>query len=464
MPVTAIVLAAGEGTRMKSNHPKVMHKVLDKPLAWWVVDAARKAGIERIVLVVGNGAEEVRSYFADEKDVEFVEQAKRLGTGHAVRVVRDALGGFSGPVVVLNGDLPLVRPQTIESLVEATRAGHNACALLTMTPPDVSGYGRVLIEGGGVRAIIEDKDCTPEQRATLLECNAGAYCFCGERLSSNIDKLTNDNVQGEYYLTDMVGIYVGTGEPVSAVHCDDYEELLGVNDRVQLAQVTKIMQRRINEGLMRSGVSMLDPDQVWVGPEATVGKDTVLLPQTFLWGKTSVGEACTVGPNSRLEDATVGDNCTVNETVIVDSAIDDDVDCGPRAYLRGHTHLLRGAKAGTHVELKNSVVGEGSKVPHLSYIGDTQMGAGVNIGGGSITCNYDGVHKSHTTIGDGAFIGSDTMMVAPVNIGAGAITGASSCITHNVPDDALAIERSQQTNVEGYAIARRERLGIKPRK
>jgi bifunctional UDP-N-acetylglucosamine pyrophosphorylase/glucosamine-1-phosphate N-acetyltransferase len=259
MPVTAIVLAAGEGTRMKSHHPKVMHKVLDKPLAWWVVDAARKAGVDRIVLVVGNGADEVRSYFADEKDVEFVEQTERLGTGHAVRVVRDALGGFAGPVVVLNGDLPLVRPETISSLVDATRAGHNACTLLTMTPPDVSGYGRVLIEDGSVRAIIEDKDCTPEQRATLLECNAGAYCFCGERLSTNIDKVTNNNAQGEYYLTDMVGIYVGMGEPVSAVHCDDYEELLGVNDRVQLAQVTKIMQRRINEGLMRSGVSSFSP-------------------------------------------------------------------------------------------------------------------------------------------------------------------------------------------------------------
>ena len=459
MPVTAIVLAAGEGTRMKSHHPKVMHKVLDRPLAWWVVNAARQAGIERIVLVIGNGAQEVRSYFADEKDVEFVEQTERLGTGHAVRVVKDALGSFDGPVVVLNGDLPLVRPETVRALVDRTREDHDACTVLTMTPPDVTGYGRVLLDDAGqVQAIIEHKDCTPEQRATLLECNAGAYCFCGKRLSANIDKLTNDNVQGEYYLTDMVGIYVGMGEPVTAVHCDDYQELLGVNDRVQLAQVTKIMQRRINEGLMRSGVSMLDPDQVWVGPEASIGMDTVLLPQTIVWGKTVVGEACTIGPNSRLVNATVGDNCTVDETVIVDSAIDDYVNCGPRAYLRRGAHFHKGAKAGTHVEIKGSEVGEGSKVPHLSYIGDARLGKGVNIGGGSITCNYDGKHKSHTEIGDHVFVGSDTMMVAPVTIGDNALVGASSCITKDVPAGALALERSKQTVIEGWADRYWDRL------
>ena len=457
MPVTAIVLAAGEGTRMKSRHPKVMHKLLDRPLVWWAVESARRAGIERIVVVVGNGAGEVRSYFEGDSDVEFVEQTERLGTGHAVRVVRDALGGFSGPVVVTYGDSPLVRPETISRLVEAGTSAHNACTVLTMTPPDPTGYGRILQEGGQVTGIVEEKDCTPEQRL-VRECNSGMYCFCGRRLSENIDRVGNDNVKGEYYLTDMVGIYHAMGEPVAALHCDDYTELLGVNDRVQLAEATKLMQRRINEGLMASGVTMLDPDQVWVGAEATVGRDTVLLPQTFIWGRTTVGRDCTVGPNSRLENATVGDGCTVDETIIVDSAIDDGVNCGPRAYLRGHTHLLRNAKAGTHVELKNSTVGEGSKVPHLSYIGDTAMGAGVNIGGGSITCNYDGVKKNRTSIGDGAFIGSDTMMVAPVSIGAGAITGASSCITEDVPAGALAIERSRQANIEGYADKRMARL------
>ncbi|MGI6230430.1 MAG: bifunctional UDP-N-acetylglucosamine diphosphorylase/glucosamine-1-phosphate N-acetyltransferase GlmU [Tractidigestivibacter sp.] len=463
MPTTAIVLAAGEGTRMKSKHPKVMHKLLDRPLVRWAVDSVRKAGAERVVVVVGKGADEVRAELADIPGLEFVEQKERLGTGHAVRCVRDALGAFEGPVVVTYGDSPLVRPETIKALIDANVSAHNACTVLTMTPPDPTGYGRIIQENGQVTAIVEEKDCTPEQRA-ITECNSGVYCFCGRRLSENLDKIGNDNANGEYYLTDMVGIYHQMGEPVAAQHCDDYTELLGVNSRTQLADATKLMQRRINERLMSEGVTMLDPSLVWVGPDVTVGQDTTLLPMTMLYGKTTVGEDCVIGPNSRLTNATVGNGCTVDETVIVESEIDDDVNCGPRAYLRGHTHLLKGAKAGTHVELKNSVVGEGSKVPHLSYIGDTQMGAGVNIGGGSITCNYDGVHKNHTTIGDGAFIGSDTMMVAPVNIGAGAITGASSCITGDVPADALAIERSKQANIEGYAAKRRERLGIKPRK
>lgn len=458
MPVTAIVLSAGEGTRMKSHHPKAMHKMIDHPLAWWVVDAARKAGAERIVVVVGNGADEVRDYFKNDDDIEFVEQTERLGTGHAVRVVRDALGGFMGPVVVLNGDLPLVRPQTITSLINATRAGHNACTLLTMTPPDPSGYGRVDIQDGQVRGIIEDKDCTPAQRAELLECNAGAYCFCGGRLTKNIDKLSNNNAQGEYYLTDMVGIYVGMGEPVAAVHCDDTEELLGVNNRVQLAQVSAIMQRRINEAHMYAGVSMLDPGSVWIGPNVTIGKDTEILPNTLLFENTTVGEGCLIGPGSRLVNAQVGNNCVVDETVILDSRIDDEVTCGPRVYLRGGAHLMRRAKAGTHVEIKGSTVGEGSKVPHLSYIGDATLGSNVNIGGGSITCNYDGKHKSQTVIGNHVFVGSDTMMVAPVTIGDNALIGASSCITQDVPAGALALERSRQTTIEGWADAYWDRL------
>ncbi|MDO5120386.1 MAG: DapH/DapD/GlmU-related protein, partial [Coriobacteriales bacterium] len=288
--------------------------------------------------------------------------------------------------------------------------------------------------------------------------NSGIYCFCGRRLSENIDKIDNNNVQGEYYLTDMVGIYRQIGEPVSALLAEDDSELLGVNSRVQLAQVTKIMQRRINESLMAAGVTMLDPSMVWVGPEVTVGQDTELLPMTMLWGKTSVGNDCVIGPNTRLTDVTVGDGSSVEETVGYQTVIDEDVTVGPRAYLRPGTHLCDRAHVGTHVEIKNSTIGEGSKVPHLSYIGDTTMGSGVNIGAGSITCNYDGVNKHRTTIGDGVFIGSDTMMVAPVSIGDGALVGASSCITTDVPADALSLERSEQRIVEGYAKMRREAL------
>ena len=459
MPMTAIILAAGEGTRMKSRHPKVMHKLLDRPLVSWVTRAARNAGADRIIVVVGNGAEEVRAHRASETDVECVEQAERLGTGHATRVAIEAAGVTEGPVVVLNGDLPLIEADTIRAFADSVADGEHACAILTMTPPDPFGYGRVeLAADGTVEHIVEQKDCTPEQDKNLLECNAGCYAFDGALLAKHIGEVGCDNAQHEYYLPDMVQILREHGHATTITHCDDYVEGLGVNSRVQLAELTELAQQKINRRLMASGITMLDPKTVWVGPDVTVGRDTELLPMTMLWGKTTIGEGNVIGPNTRLTDVTVGDNNSLEETVGVNVTFDDNITCGPRAYLRGGAHVLSGAHIGTHVELKNTVVGEGSKVPHLSYIGDCQMGAHVNIGGGSITCNYDGVHKSRTTIGDGAFIGSDTMMVAPVNIGAGAITGASSCITKDVPADALAVERSEQFMKEGYASKRLERL------
>ena len=459
MPMTAIVLAAGEGTRMKSRHPKVLHKLLDRPLVSWVTRAAREAGAERILVVEGHGADEVRAPLATEKDVECVEQAERLGTGHAVRVALEATGVDSGPVVILNGDLPLIEPATVRAFADAVADGSHAAAILTMTPPDPFGYGRVeLAADGTVTRVVEQKDCTPEQSATLVECNAGCYAFDGALLAAHVGEIGNDNAQHEYYLPDMVEILRGHGHATTVLHCDDYREGLGANNRVQLAELAAMARDRINVRLMEGGVTMLDPATTWVGPDVTVGRDTVLLPMTMLWGRTSVGEECVLGPNTRLTDCTVADDVTLEETVGVDVTIDEGVTCGPRAYLRGGAHVLAGAHVGTHVEIKNSVIGEGSKVPHLSYIGDCTMGAHVNIGGGTITCNYDGVHKSRTVIGDNVFIGSDTMMVAPVTIGDGAITGASSCITKDVPADALAIERSEQRIVEGFASRRLERL------
>ena len=459
MPMTAIVLAAGEGTRMKSRHPKVMHKLLDRPLVSWVTRAAREAGAGRIVVVVGHGADEVRAHLADEGDVECVEQAERLGTGHAVRVALEATGVSSGPVVVLNGDLPLVEPATVRAFADAVADGTHAAAILTMTPPDPFGYGRVeLAADGSVTRVIEQRDCTPEQAEALTECNAGCYAFDGALLAAHIGEVGNSNAQHEYYLPDMVEILRGHGHATTIVHCEDYREGLGANNRTQLAELTRLAQERINERLMDEGVSMLDPRTVWVGPDVTVGRDTVLLPMTMLWGSTTVGEECTIGPNTRLTNCTVADHVSLEETVGVDVTVERDVTCGPRAYLRGGAHVLEGAHVGTHVEIKNSTIGLGSKVPHLSYIGDCTMGAGVNIGGGSITCNYDGVHKNRTTIGDNVFVGSDTMMVAPVTIGDGALVGASSCVTRDVPADALYLERAEQRIVEGYASRRLERL------
>lgn len=450
MSVTAIVLAAGEGTRMKSNRPKVVHEVLGRPMVCWVVEAARQAGADRIVVVVGNGADQVRALFADDPSVECVFQRERLGTGHAVRVALEQAHLVDGQVLVLCGDTPLLRSETLAGLVDAARATPGG-ALLTMTYDDPTGYGRVMVDADGTaERIVEQKDCTAEEAACTV-CNAGVYCFDAALLTGHIGDLSCENAQGEYYLTDMVALLRAQGAPLAAVSCDrDPEELMGVNSRIQLAEATKAMQRRINRGLMTVGVTMLDPDQVWVGPDVEVGRDTELLPGTMLWGATRIGEGCIVGPNSRLTDTVVGDGCVIDETVACEAVLDNGVTCGPRAYLRPGAHLMDGSKAGTHVEIKNSTVGPNSKVPHLSYIGDCTMGADVNIGAGTITCNYDGKYKHPTTIGDGSFVGSDTMLVAPVNVGSGCTVGAGSVITADVPDGALAVERGVERIVKGW--------------
>lgn len=459
MPITAIVLAAGEGTRMKSRHPKVLHTLLDRPLVSWVTRAARLAGAERIVVVVGSGADEVRAHLAHEPGVECVEQTERLGTAHAVRIALEQTGIAAGSVVVLNGDVPLVEPATITQLA-ATIGDKTAAAVLTMKPDNPHGYGRVAVaDNGTVERIVEQRDCTPEEDATLLECNAGCYAFDGAALAAHIGEVGCQNAQNEYYLPDMVEVLARAGLRTERYCCEDPAEALGVNSRAQLAELTCLARTRINDRLMAEGVTMLDPSLVWVGPDVQVGRDATLLPLTMLWGSTTIGEGTVVGPNTRLTNCTVGENCSVDETVGISATLDSGVTVGPRAYLRPGAHLCDRAHVGTHVEIKNSTVGEGSKVPHLSYIGDTTIGSGVNIGAGSITCNYDGVNKHRTSIGDGAFIGSDTMMVAPVSIGTGALVGASSCITKDVPDGALAIERSDQRIVEGYATKRAERLG-----
>ena len=451
MGVTAIVLAAGEGTRMKSSRPKVVHEVLGKSMVRWVVDAARTAGVDRCVVVVGNGAEQVEALFAGDADVECVLQEQRLGTDHAVHDALEKTQVEDGQVLVLCGDTPLLRAETLKSLVDAAMSpAHEAGALLTMTYDDPTGYGRVMVaEDGCATAIVEQKDCTAEQ-ALVKTCNAGVYCFDAELLRAHISELTCENAQNEYYLTDMVGILRAHGAAMSAVDCPDAVELMGVNSRIQLAQASRAMQERINRTHMAAGDTMLDPTQVWIGPDVTIGRDTEILPGTMLWGDTHIGENCVVGPQTRLTDTRVGSGCVVDETVAVQAVIGNDVECGPRAYLRPGAHLCDGSKAGTHVEIKKSTVGKGSKVPHLSYIGDCTIGEGVNIGAGTITCNYDGKNKNATTIGDGSFIGSDTMLVAPVNIGSHCTVGAGSTITRDVPDGALAVERSEQTVKPGW--------------
>lgn len=453
MEAAAIVLAAGAGTRMKSKKPKVAHEILGKPLVRWVVDAANAAGATRVVSVVGHAREQVIPLV--EADTHLVVQTEQNGTAGAVAVCADALADFDGSLVVLSGDCPLITSETIARLVEVREQNDAAVVVLTMELDNPFGYGRIVRdEAGAVARIVEQKDATPEE-AAICECNSGFYCFDARALFDALKQVSNDNAQGEFYLTDVLEICRNAGRPVLALACDDAAECLGVNSRIQLAEATKLLQRRINGAHMAAGVTMTDPDQVWIGPDVVLGQDVELLPQTFLMGQTRVGEDSVIGPNTRLTDTVVGRGCTVDETVAVEARLDDGATAGPRAYLRPAAHLCEGAKAGTHVEIKKSTVGKGSKVPHLSYIGDTTIGDDVNIGAGSITCNYDGKKKHATTIGDGAFIGSDTMMVAPVNIGAGAIIGAGSTITKDVPADALGLTRPEQREFPGWAAKKR---------
>ena len=457
MEAAAIVLAAGAGTRMKSKKPKVAHEVLGKPLVRWVVDAAHAAGVSQVATVVGHAREQVIPLVEGDtrgSGAGSAERHGRRGAGLRRCVRRFRWLAF----VVLTGDCPLIKPETIARLAAqfATKA-NAAVVVLTMKLDDPTGYGRIIRdEAGQVERIVEQKDATPEQ-AAVNECNSGFYCFDARALFDALAQVSNDNAQGEFYLTDVLEICRNAGRPVLALATDDATECLGVNSRIQLAQVTKVMQRRINERHMAAGVTMVDPDQVWIGPDVEIERDVELLPQVMLMGATRVGEDSVIGPNTRLTDTCVGRGCTIEETVAIEVQIDDAATAGPRAYLRPGTHLCEGAKAGTHVEIKKSTIGRGSKVPHLSYIGDTTMGEGVNIGAGSITCNYDGKKKWPTTIGDNAFIGSDTMMVAPVTIGAGSIIGAGSCITKEVQPDALALTRPEQREVPGWAAKKRAR-------
>ena len=447
MGAAALILAAGEGTRMKSEYPKVAHAILGEPMVRLVVSAAREAGCERIVAVTGHRADVVEALI---EDVGTARQDEQLGTGHAVMCARDALSGISGSLVILSGDTPLIRPETIAELVRAREGAGAAVCVLTTRMDDPTGYGRVVRDAAGaVSGIIEHKDLAADQ-LELSEVNTGTYCFDAATLFEHLDKLGTDNAQGEFYLTDMISIFRDEGLIVSASLTDDPAETLGVNSRAQLAQAAKVMQRRINERHMRDGVTMIDPDLVWIAPRVTIGRDTVIEPMTFLMGATRVGERTHLGPSTRVFDSAIGDDSTVDASVLNQVVVGQGCAVGPVAYLRPGTVLEAGAKAGSSVEIKNSTVGEGSKVPHLSYIGDAQIGKDVNVGAGTITCNYDGTSKHPTVIEDGAFIGSDTMLVAPVRIGREAITAAASAITRDVPPGALGIERSEQRILLDY--------------
>ena len=447
--LTAIVLAAGESTRMRSKRPKVLHPLCGRPLIDYPVTAARALGA-RLVVVVGRGGELVKTAVEQQAEATFVEQTERLGTGHAVLQAKQACADGADVVLVLPGDMPLLSEGTLRRLVEHHRETGAAVTLLSVEAEDPTGYGRVVRDNGKPVAIVEHRDATADQRA-IREIGTSTYCFDARRLWPALDRVTPRNQQGEYYLTDVVKILRDEGHVIEAVVAEDRQEGLGVNDRKQLAELAAVMRRRILDRLMLAGVTVLDPASTHVDDTVDIGADTVLYPGVILEGRTSIGAECVVGPGCQVTASRLGDGvvlkpyCVLSEAVIEDGAM-----LGPFCHLRPLCHVGAGAKIGNFVEMKKSRIGRGAKVPHLSYVGDATLGAGVNFGAGAITCNYDGVKKSETKIGDGAFIGTNSSLVAPVTIGERAYVGAGSVITKDVPPGALAVTRAPQAVREGW--------------
>ena len=447
--LTAIILAAGEAKRMRSARPKVLHALCGRPLIAYPVSAARALGT-RVVVVVGRAADEVRASVAPEAAASFVEQKERLGTGHAVLQAHVACGDAPGTILVLPGDVPLLSEATLGRLVEHHVASRAAATLLTAKVADPTGYGRVVREQGRPIGIVENRDATAAQRE-IREIGTSVYCFDAQRFWPALAQVTPDNEQHEYYLTDVIGILHRQGERLEAVITEDPSECLGVNDRRQLAELGGIMRRRILDRLMAAGVTVIDPATTYVDDTVTIGMDTVLHPNVSLAGRTVVGAQCVVSAGCQVTDTTIADGVLLKPyCVLAESTVETGAQLGPFCHLRPLSHVGANAKIGNFVELKKSRIGRGSKVPHLSYVGDTQMGEGVNVGAGTITCNYDGAKKHETVIGDGVFVGTNSSLVAPLTIGEGAYVAAGSVITKNVPPGSLAVARGRQETREGW--------------
>jgi bifunctional UDP-N-acetylglucosamine pyrophosphorylase/glucosamine-1-phosphate N-acetyltransferase len=443
---------------MKSQVPKVLHTLCGRSMLGHALAAARELRPERLVVVAGHGRDQVTAEVARvAPGADVVVQERLGGTGHAVRMVTEALGEVLGHgiVVVTYADMPLLRAETLAALVREHATASNAVTVLTAHVGDPFGYGRIVRDSGGaLTEIVEEADATDEQRA-IDEINSGCYAFDGALLSGAIKRVATGNAQGQEYLTDVVAILRGDGYPVGAMTAADADEIQGVNDRVQLAQVRRALNDRVLADWMRAGVTIMDPATTWVDVDVTIGQDAVILPGTHLEGRTSVGPRARIGPGCVLTDTSVGEEAMVTFAVCRSAEVGPGASAGPYAYLRPGTQIGAGAHIGTYVELKNSTVGEGSKVPHLSYVGDADIGRDANIGAGTIFANYDGVAKHHSTVGDGAFIGSDSVLVAPVRIGDGAYTAAGSAISEDVPPGALGVARGRQHNSAGWTERRR---------
>lgn len=454
--VAAVVLAAGKGTRMKSGVVKVLHPAAGRPMISWPVDAARATGANPVVLVVGHQAEAVAAVFQGSSDIRTALQAEQLGTGHAVACARPALEGFAGTVLILCGDTPLLRPHTLQNLVAYHRQQGASLTVLTAEMPDPFGYGRIVRDAAGrVERIVEEKDATPAQRS-IREINSGIYCMEAGFLNANIGSISSDNAQQEFYLTDLVAIAAEKGLTCLGLAAGDADEIMGVNDRAQLAEAARILRRRINAGLMAGGVSLIDPELSYIDAGVSVGADSVIYPNCVISGGTTIGSGCTIEGNVSIANCTIGDNCHIKAGSVLEGAVvKQDVSVGPMAHLRPGTVLNDHVKIGNFVETKKAVMGAGSKASHLTYLGDAEIGRDVNIGCGTITCNYDGVNKHRTVIGDDVFIGSDVQLVAPVTVGRNSLVAAGTTVTADVPEDSLAIARVPQVNKVGWRLKKK---------
>jgi len=452
MELAAVILAAGKGTRMKSDLPKVLHRVCGQPMLGHVMNAVAEAGVTRTVVVAGFGARQVTDFVGN--SARAVLQEQQLGTAHALLQAEGELQDFPGDLLVVCGDTPLLKGSTLSKLVRYHRETGAAATLLTAEMADPTGYGRVIrAAGGSVSRIVEQKDASPEE-LRVKEINTGVYCFKVPGLFAALKEISPANAQGEYYLTDIIQIFVQRGLTVQAVALSDDQEVQGINDRIQLSQAEGVLRRRVLEKLMAEGVTVMDPNNTYVDQGVEVGRDSIILPFTFLQGGTKIGCGCIIGPGCNITDCVIGDQVEIQYTVAKESRIGSHSAIGPYAYLRPGTVLGEQVKVGDFVEIKKSTVGRGSKIPHLSYVGDAVIGEKVNVGAGTITCNYDGKNKYQTILEDGAFIGSNTNLVAPVKVGQGSVIAAGSTITKDVPPGALGVARERQTNLPEWAKKR----------
>jgi len=444
------VLAAGKGKRMKSSLPKVLHPILGKAVISYVIDAIKRVNPERTFVVIGHGSEEIEKTLNSYR-LEYVIQSEQLGTGHAVLSAKDVLKGFNGHILVLNGDSPLVRPETLKRFITSHLKTKNSLSILTANLEHPTGYGRLIRNSkGDVLKIVEERDASSKEKV-ITEINSGIYCVESRLLWRVLEKVRRNNYQKEIYLTDIVYLSSSAGERVNGFLIKDAEEVLGINNRVELTTAEGIMRERVNDHMMMSGITIINPQDTYISSQVSIGLDTIIYPNTYIFGDTRVGKRCRIGPSVWIEDSKIGEGVIVNfSSFISKSIIEDDAKVGPFAHIRPDSKIFKGAKIGNFVEIKKASIGLGSKVPHLSYVGDASIGQRVNVGAGTITCNYDGFDKHETVIENDVFIGSDTMLVAPIKIGQGATTGAGSTITKDVPPFSLAIERSKQVSIRNW--------------